>query len=162
MGDYAVASNVEMIFKANAALDWVVVSDDILDRYIDAHEAEINAALEVMEYTTIPATGTGDVALLKRHVEKVTAADIYVEQYPFEKMYPHLQEPDEAKLKLFMTKADNLLKLGQSWQNEYRIWLAQLASGDIRLADSVGDARQKGSMRAGVIDYNYIQIEDDD
>lgn len=161
MGDYASPSDVTVIFKAGAALDWVVVGDDILNPYIDAHEAEINAALEAMDYPTIPVTATADIALLKREIARVTAGDIYQEQYPFEKVVANLQNPTDEQAKLHMTKADNLLKLARQWQQDYRTWLHQLANGDIRLAGSTPDARERGAMSAGYIEYSYIQTSDD-
>lgn len=156
MGDYATAADITAQLVLNNATAYILVSEDIANKYIGKHEARLNAALSQMEYD-IPLTGTADVALLKGEVVRAVVADLYEDQYPYPKATPPLATLTDEQIKLHQTIIDGFRKQGERWSQAWGAWLGMVATGQVIMPDTAPDARTQGELWASSIDFNYIQ-----
>jgi hypothetical protein len=103
---------------------------------IDQVEAEINGVLKAAGYTTVPATGTASVNLLRMYVETEAAYKIYTQIYGVNELPPAVR----------------------AWHVDYREFLARLRRGEQYLPDE----SPKSATGVGSFKIRVLENEDDE
>ncbi len=127
MGDYAAVAEVEGLLKRTGRTpfsDSTNPTDDAVSGYIDDIEGEINGVLSAQGYTTVPASASGDIKLLRRYVTEKVAAMVWGIIYA-EKEFP-------AHVK--------------AWREDYAAFLSRLRRGEQHLPDQQPQGEDDGGF----------------
>lgn len=111
MGTYAVIADVEALLKRTGRTPFTGSTnptDDQVNELIEDIEAEINGVLTAQGYTTVPATASSDIKLLKRYNSEKVAAAVWGIIYAEDDFPAHVK----------------------AWRDDYAAFLSRLRRGE--------------------------------
>lgn len=138
---YASVDDVKMRLIPYKA-DNPLFSDDRITEIIEAVEAEIDSALNLLGYTLPMTTQTRDIAMLRQVVIKAVVAEVLLQGYT--------------------ELTDKQLQDARDSRDRYYSWLQALRDGDITLLESTTDTLAGRQMVLTEIDLNIDASDDDD
>lgn len=115
MGSYAATADVQALIPEFTIGASTKPSTTEITALITQAEGEINGILTAQGYSTVPATGSNDVALLEGYVARKVAADVWLTAY----------QRDDPPYKV------------KTWREEWRDFIARLRRGDQHLIDQL-------------------------
>lgn len=111
MGTYAVIADVEALLKRTGRTPFSVSTNPTIDQVnelIEDIEAEINGVLTAQGYTTVPASSSSDIKLLKRYNSEKVAAAVWGIIYAEDDFPAHVK----------------------AWRDDYAAFLSRLRRGE--------------------------------
>lgn len=138
MGNYVTGTEVyDLLVNQSVGVPTRLPPAD-LEPYIAGIEAQVDGVLKAQNYTTVPATGANDVAMIREHIRRKVAALVVTA------LIQPQRSPDWVR----------------TWDIDFSEWLGSLRKGQLRLTDQSPGAPGSGPILRMRINLGLTEVED--